>query len=121
MDDPLVRVAESTFITDVSARDNPARDNSLVTIRLAISGMTCGKCERLIREAIEAELADFVRDVSASKADSEASFRIPEQQLRNEEAGKRFRRAVKEIESLVNGKFKVTNKGGCSFSRFGAF
>ena len=111
MDDPLVRVAESTFITDVSARDNPTLANSLVTIRLEVSGMTCGKCERLIREAIETELGDYVRDVSASKPDAAASFRIPEQRLRSGEAGMRFRKAVKEIEALVNGKFKVTNKG----------
>ena len=71
----------------------------LLTLR--ISGMTCGKCERLIREA--AEDVDGVVDViTVSKAEGVAKVRV-----RGGGEEKVKKKVVAEVENLVNGKFKV--------------
>ncbi|TRY73708.1 hypothetical protein TCAL_00918 [Tigriopus californicus] len=70
---------------------------------LRVSGMTCGKCERLIREAVQAISAEGIQSVHVSKDDGQVRFRWDPSDPKVDQD-----QVVAAIQALVNGKFKVT-------------
>lgn len=68
-----------------------------------MSGMTCGKCERLIREAVQEISSQGIKAVHVSKEDGLVRFQWDRNDPRVEQA-----RVEAAIQALVNGKFKVT-------------
>ena len=83
----------------------------------SVSGMTCGKCERIIGEAIQRRFSASVSDVSVNRQSGILSFEleqsededilIPLPSSNNAEA-----EVIPLVESLVDGKkFKVVLKG----------
>ncbi len=69
---------------------------------IAVRGMTCAKCERLITEC--AEEHPGVRVVAVSKDQAAATVVVVGQQ----DAGARIEALVRDIGKLVNGKFKAS-------------
>ena len=79
------------------------------TIRVVIDGMTCQKCERLIREA----LLEKVTDVVAVDVDRPGGFADVEVKMSawTSERQRLSSEIIEVIQELVNGKFKARIHG----------
>ena len=77
----------------------------MTILHLTITGMTCGKCDKLIREGITDEV-DGVTKVEIDRTVGKAKISITDANT-NELATKK-EQILKIINSLVNGKFNAT-------------
>ena len=77
----------------------------MAILHLTITGMTCGKCEKIIREGITDEVAG-VTEVEIDRPGGKAKISIPD--ANTNELVTRKEQILKIINSLVNGKFNAT-------------
>ena len=77
----------------------------MTILHLTITGMTCGKCDKLIREGITDEV-DGVTEIEIDRPVGKAKISITDANT-NELATKK-EQILKIINSLVNGKFNAT-------------
>ncbi len=106
------RTKKSTEMDVVEVRlDDDADDerSAMITattsVRVDIKGMTCQKCERLIREAL-LEKVDGVVRVDVFREESYANVEL-KTQLWSTKRNKLKTDIIEVIEELVNGKFKA--------------
>ena len=78
------------------------------TLFLNVSGMTCGKCEKIIREAI----LEDVKEIKNVEVDRPGSKVNVEFQTDAEQFDEKKEQILSIINSLVNGKFKATVDSG---------
>ena len=76
-------------------------------LHLTVSGMTCGKCERLIREGILDEVKT-VKEVDVDRPGGKVKIQIENSEDFEAEKDK----ILSIINSLVNGKFTATVDSG---------
>ena len=76
-------------------------------INLDVSGMTCGKCERLIREGISENIKD-IKEVLVDRPGGKVNVHLENSQNLEEQK----EQILSIINSLVNGKFKATIESG---------
>ena len=76
-------------------------------INLDVSGMTCGKCERLIREGISENVKD-IKEVIVDRPGGKVNVHLENSQNLEEQK----EQILSIINSLVNGKFKATIETG---------
>ena len=77
----------------------------MAILHLTITGMTCGKCEKIIREGVTDEVAG-VTEVEIDRPGGKAKISIPD--ANTNELVTRKEQILKIINSLVNGKFNAT-------------
>ena len=78
------------------------------TLFLNVSGMTCGKCEKIIREAI----LEDVKEIKNVEVDRPGNKVNVEFQTDAEQFDEKKEQILSIINSLVNGKFKATVDSG---------
>ena len=78
------------------------------TLFLNVSGMTCGKCEKIIREGI----LEDVKEIKNVEVDHPGSKVTVEFQTDAEQFDEKKEQILSIINSLVNGKFKATVDSG---------
>ena len=78
------------------------------TLFLNVSGMTCGKCEKIIREGI----LEDVKEIKNVEVDRPGSKVTVEFQTDAEQFDEKKEQILSIINSLVNGKFKATVDSG---------
>ena len=76
----------------------------MAVVHLTITGMTCGKCERIIREGVTDEVSG-VTEVEIDRPGGTAKISIDGSE---DELTTKKEQIVKTINSLVNGKFNAT-------------
>ena len=93
---------KAKFVTTTSeaARQINASEMALLTRKVEIQGMTCGKCERLIREGLLENISD-VTEVQVFREDGYALLQM------KRDAPTVRTDILKIIHSLINGKFKA--------------
>ena len=72
-------------------------------LHLKVSGMTCGKCERLIREGILEEVKT-VKEVDVDREGGKVTVKFE----KAEDLGAEKDKILSILNSLVNGKFTAT-------------
>ena len=77
----------------------------MAILHLTITGMTCGKCDKLIQEGITEEVAG-VTEVEIDRPVGKAKISIAD--ANTNELATRKEQILKIINSLVNGKFNAT-------------
>ena len=77
----------------------------MAILHLTITGMTCGKCDKLIQEGITEEVAG-VTEVEIDRLVGKAKISIAD--ANTNELATRKEQILKIINSLVNGKFNAT-------------
>ena len=78
------------------------------TLFLNVSGMTCGKCEKIIREGI----LEDVKEIKNVEVDRPGSKVTVEFQTDAEQFDEKKEQILSIINSLVNGKFNATVDSG---------
>ena len=81
----------------------------MAILHLTITGMTCGKCDKLIQEGITEEVAG-VTEVEIDRLVGKAKISIAD--ANTNELATRKEQILKIINSLVNGKFNATIEQG---------
>ena len=76
-----------------------------VTLNLHVTGMTCGKCERLISEGVNEVLG--VKKVKVDRPNEKVQIQLESNQLEDKKS-----QILTIINSIVNGKFKATIESG---------
>ena len=80
---------------------------SIVEVIFCYSGMTCGKCERLIKEAV-IENAPEVQEITVYREEGFATITLPNQPNSQHALSSNTKKKIlSSIQSLVNGKFKA--------------
>ncbi len=74
----------------------------MATYELKILGMTCGKCEKLIREAIFSEIPNGISEVTIDRPSNGATI-VTDRTLYAQERSQ----IQAAINDLINGKFKA--------------
>lgn len=87
----------------------------MATIHLSIAGMTCGKCERLIREGISEEIPDVIQ-IDIDRPEGKALVMLKNYDVNTMQATKD--KIISIVNALVNGKFNASVDSGKILLRF---
>lgn len=79
-------------------------------LHLSISGMTCGKCEKLIKEGVIGEVSGAT-DIQIDREGGKAKIFL--NYASENEVAKSKEKILSIINSLVNGKFQASIDQGC--------
>lgn len=79
-------------------------------LHLSISGMTCGKCEKLIKEGVADEVPG-VTDIQIDREGGKAKIFL--NSLSDNDLEQSKEKILSIINSLVNGKFQASFDQGC--------